>query len=632
MKATVRQLLPLLVLACSLPCRAQLWSSILNSAQAIDWSQSGVGLIPARPDLCARLTSTATLSQINAALASCPAGQTVFLAAGTYSIPGTIHVPSRVTLRGAGPGLTILSATGRGDAVISLGTGWVSYHPYGVLRGSQAGSTRVFLDHTSGIRAGMFLAFAEINNPTYVTSAGSEGTRNWTDGEWSKDGSLARGQIVEVTAVAGQSVTFAPALYSAYTNAPVAVPFAASAEYAGVENLQVYANNTGYSANFGLSACAYCWVRAVESNYADGDHVNIEWGFRDEVRDSYFSNAFRHEAGPHDSDIRLALKTSASLIENNIIDRTHQSILLQYGPAGNVIAYNYTTGEFDATAVNYMVGGVFFHGAHPQFNLLEGNVITKLDADSTWGSSSQITAFRNWIVGTNRICAPVSGGRAPVTCSAAHYGYQAARAVQMSYLSTRNNFVANLVGSVQMLSLSSGGRPLAQSSAIEYPSLRSYDDIAYGWSFGYGKESDDGSGTGCSGGTPPCHRAGTSATDFFHGNVSDVSDIITWAPGITHQLPPSFYLAARPAWWGSLSFPATGPDVTGGTGPGGHSFGNPAQRCYLQVMGGSDGGPVSPLAFNPVACYGSAVNSSLTPNLPLPPASGELPPPPAFKR
>jgi hypothetical protein len=604
MKAKLRQLLPLLLLAGSLPCRAQLWSPILNSNQAIDWSHSGAGPIPARPTLCARLAPPATLDQINAALAACPAGQTVFLAAGTYSIPGTIHIPSRVTLRGAGPALTILSATGRGDAVVSLGSGWVSYHPDGVLRGSQAGSTRVFLDHTTSIRAGMFLAFAEINNPTYVTSAGSEGTRNWTDGEWSTDGSLARGQIVEVTAVAGQTVTFTPALYTAYTNAPVAVPFAASAEYAGVEDLQVYANNTGYSANFGLAACAYCWVRRVESNYADGDHVNIEWGFRDEVRDSYFSNAFRHEAGPHDSDIRLALKTSASLIENNIIDRTHQSILVQYGPAGNVIAYNYTTGEFDATAVNYMIGGVFFHGAHPQFNLLEGNVITKLDADSTWGSSSHITAFRNWIVGANRICAPVTGGRAPVTCAPAHYGYQAARAVQLSYLSTRNNFVANLVGSAQMRSLASGGRPLAQSPAIEYPSQRSYDDVAYGWSFGYGKESDDGSGSGCSGGTPPCHLAGTSATDFFHGNMSSVSSVITWAPGVPRQLPASFYLTARPAWWGTLPFPATGPEIQGGAGPGGHSFGNPAQRCYLRVMGGSDGGPRSPLPFDPAACYG----------------------------
>ena len=64
------------------------------------------------------------------------------------------------------------------------------------------------------------------------------------------------------------------------------------------------------------------------------------------------------------------------------------------------------------------------------------------------------------------------------------------------------------------------------------------------------------------------------------------------------RLPPSFYLTGKPAWWGSMPFPATGPDVTGGIGPGGHSYGNPAQACYLMVMGGSDGGAGGPLAFN----------------------------------
>ena len=54
-----------------LPCMgyAQLWSPILNSSQAINWSNSGVGGIPARTTNCASLTSTATVSAINSALA-----------------------------------------------------------------------------------------------------------------------------------------------------------------------------------------------------------------------------------------------------------------------------------------------------------------------------------------------------------------------------------------------------------------------------------------------------------------------------------------------------------------------------------------------------------------------------------
>ena len=607
MKSIVKVVLPLMLLAFSLPSQAQLWAPILSPSRAIDWSNSGVGSIPARTVNCASLTSSATLAQINSALASCPSGKTVYLAAGTYSIPGTINIPSNVTLRGAGANLTILNATGTsGGNVISMGTGWVSYNPVNIVSGATTGSTRIVLARVSGIHVGMFIVISEVNDPRYVSSSGSEGTRNWCDGEWTKSGTLARGQIVEITRVTGDQITFSPGLYGAYTNTPIAVPFGISTVYAGVEDLQVYANNTGYGANFGMSACAYCWIKGVESNYADGDHVEMYWGYRDEIRDSYFSNAFHHTPGPHDSDIQIALKTSASLIENNIIERTHQSILLQYGAAGNVIAYNYTMGEFDNGAPNYVVGGIFFHGAHPQFNLLEGNVVTKIDQDSTWGTSSQTTAYRNWVVGTNRICSPMRG-RDAVTCSGAngHYGFQAARAMQMSYLATINNFVGNLIGSAQMQSLIRSGRPLAQAASVEYPSQRSYDDVAYGWSFGFGKESDDGKDTGCSGGIPPCHLAGTSTTDFFHGNYNNAVGSATWATDVSHVLPASFFLSSKPAWWGDLPFPATGPDVRGGAGPKGHSYGNPAQACYFNVMHGSDGGVGGPLTFNASACYGT---------------------------
>ena len=593
-------------LAAFVQSHAQPWTSFLGSNRAIDWSHAGVGGIPARATRCASLTSSATLARINAALASCPSGETVYLAPGTYAITGTVYIPSNVTLRGAGADLTILNATGRGGGdVISLGSGSVNYKPSKILRGAAAGSTSIEVDDSSGIRPGMYLAIAEINNSAYVSAAGSGGNCNWCDGDWSSTGSLARGQIVVVTGVSGRTIAISPGLYSAYTNEPVAVPFSMAESYAGAEDLQVYANDTGYAANFGMSACAYCWIKGVESNYTDGDHVEVYWGFHDEIRDSYFSNAFLHHPGAHDSEIQLGFKTSASLVENNIIVRAHMSVILEWGAAGNVVAYNYTTGEFDSGATGLDTGGIDFHGAHPQFNLLEGNVVTEIAEDSVWGTSSQTTAYRNWVVGTNRICSPMSG-RGPVTCSAAngHYGFQAARAIEMTYLGTRNNFAGNVVGSAQMQSLKGYNFPLKQQRWIEYPSPRSYDAVAYGWSFGYGRTGDDGSGTGCAGGTPPCHLAGTSSTDFFHGNYDNIGGLTRWAPGVTHQLPASLYLAGKPAWWGSMPFPATGPDVTGGAGPGGHSYGNPAQACYLHGMGGSDGGAGGPLAFNASKCYG----------------------------
>jgi len=582
---------------------AQPWAAFLLPGQAIDWSSTGVGTFPTRTVQCAQLTPGASLAAINAALASCPSGQTVNLAAGTYTIPGVLHVPSNVTLRGAGADKTILNATGNGEAVILMGAGSVPLQPRVISSGATAGSTQIVLGTTLGLSAGKYLVITETNDPSYVTAAGSGGNCNWCDGGWSKDGSYARGQIVEVTAVSGNTVTVSPGLYTAYSHAPIAVAFNMAASYAGVENLQVRANNTGYTANFAMDLCAYCWIKAVESNYADGDHVAVSWGFHDEIRDSYFSNAYLHTPGTYDSDVKLVLKTSASLVENNIIERTHVAVMLEWGAAGNVIAYNYTTGEFDSGSPNVVIGGLDYHGAHPQFNLVEGNVMTVFYADSVWGSSSDTTAFRNWFVGTSHVCAP-SSGRGTVSCSGknGYYTFQAARAVQFSYVALRNNFIGNLVGSAQMQALLKANKPIPQSSRVEFPAVRTYE-AAQLWSFGYGSAGDDGLGTGCGGGISPCHLEGNSGHQLLHGNYENLAKATLWASGMTSTLPASFYQPAKPPWWGTLPYPAIGPDVKGGTGPGSHSFGNPAQTCYLKVMGGMDGGQGSPLTFNAGNCY-----------------------------
>lgn len=581
-----------------LEARSQTASSLFPADRVIDWSHPGVGEIPPRLQVCARLSPSASLDALNAALHNCPKGQTVFLEPGTYEIPGTIDIPSEVTLRGSGADKTILNATGTGHGyVVRMGFGSVPFFPIRIAAGATAGATEITLGNATRVRAGQFLAIAEENDPAFVTTEGREGKCGWCDG-WTKTGILARGQIVEVLSVQGNVVRFAPALYSAYTRSPAAVPFRMAATMAGVEDLQVYANNTGYDASFGMALCARCWIRGVESNYSDGDYVEVLWGFRDEVRDSYFSNSFLHKPGAHDTGIHLAYKTSASLIENNILERGRASFNLNWGEAGNVIGYNFTTGEFIADAPFAVIGGLRFHGAHPQFNLFEGNVTAGIDMDAVWGSSSHLTAFRNWLLGTSRVCPPYDG-RGPVECGGGHYAFQAARAVQVSCLSTRNNFAGNILGSEQMQSLAGYGKKLSQVPVIQYPSARDYDHAAYGWSFGYSDFVSGKTGEDCLRLAQPDH----TAANILHGNLNNVDNSLLWAPGLPHQLPASLYLSARPSWWKNLPFPAIGPDVQGGNGPGGHSYGNPAERCYRTNMGGKDGGPGSPYRFNAAACY-----------------------------
>lgn len=112
-----------------------------------------------------------------------------------------------------------------------------------------------------------------------------------------------------------------------------------SEAYAGVEDLQVHANNSGYASNFGKSKCAYCWIKSVESNDTDGDHLEVHWGYHDESRDSYFTSAFPRARGVQDYKIQVALKTTASLVENNIVELG--SLALESETAGNVVSYNY---------------------------------------------------------------------------------------------------------------------------------------------------------------------------------------------------------------------------------------------------------------------------------------------------
>jgi len=114
-------------------------------------------------------------------------------------------------------------------------------------------------------------------------------------------------------------------------------------------------------------------------------------------------------------------------------------------------------------------------------------------------------------------------------------------------------------------------------------------------------------GVGCSPTTLPypCESTAPYSTAFIHGVFNNANGSTTWTTGVTHTLPPSFYLNAKPSWWtASIPYPPIGPDVTGGTYVSGHANLNPAANCYINVMGGGLNNPTgSPLNFNANTCY-----------------------------
>ena len=593
---------------------SQAWSGILDSSRATNWTTVGIpGGIPNRTAVCSTIdaatysngTADAT-SGIQAALNSCGADRVVVLTAGKFRIGSSLRIPSNVTLRGAGADQTILDARGSAAAVINFGTDTTpsTGNSTAINGGATAGSTTLTLASATGVSTGTLLMITQLNDPAYVNITGDQGTCGWCDGGIGWGGTRAAGQIVEVTAVSGSTVTVSPALYITYSQSPLATRFTAGARYAGVENLQVYANNTGYTANFRMGGSAYSWIKGVESNYSDGDHVQAHWSFRGEIRDSYFHDGFLHTSGNTDTDIFIVNKSSAFLVENNILDRLHVSIMLNWGAAGNVIAYNYSDGAFDQNATNASLGDFSMHGAHPMFNLWEGNVATSFHPDSMWGSSSHNTAFRNWFRGTNKVSNPTTG-RSALT-GTPWWLVQAIRAVSLDWLGRYYNLVGNVIGGEDMASLKkyNGTIAMGQVASITAPQDRSYDSVAYGYTFGYANLSDGGGYAG--------NNSLPLTTAIIHGDYVHASNAVTWSSSIsTRTLPASFYLSGKPSWWGSLPWPANGPEITGGIGGRGHANGNPAQSCYTRTARDTNG----VLRFNAQSCYGGSTSVLLLPPL-----------------
>jgi Pectate lyase superfamily protein len=694
-----KNLLLLLLILVVLPVcsHAQLWSGILKPTSgsgacasgsvalanqcAIDWSASGIpGGIPSaswaqagstiQASSCSNGSSDCT-STIQSALNSCGNKGVVELGAGTFQIAGNLNIPSYCALRGAGAQKTILSSQASSGALVRMGA--LNDDPYSgnsgkVVSGANAGSTGMVvsgastgsyptsLANCSGQSAcNGYLLVTEANDPVYVTVSTVQnpppGCTYCDAGMWG--GGRVRGQIVEITSVVANgsnwTITFDPPLYTNYgassgTGPAFATPFGAmkngspDVEWAGVENLQIYANGTGVKSGVGnivITECAYCWVKGIESNYTDADHIDVEFGFRNEIRDSYFTGAYLHGAGGADSDIMLGGKTSGTLVENNILERLHTSIMMNWGAAGNVIAYNYSMGSFDTNGYNTNMIDFAFHGAHPQFNLFEGNVGPNFQPDSWHGSTSHNTTFRNWWTGITQV-APfaVSGCAAPWTAQAcytgrnridwadAHWTYQQSRSIPIGYPNTSMNIVGDALGSDATSAMAAGNLynsgPSSCTSCLLAETQRNYStkdtppiSAFYAYSFGYDTGGDqDGSAVASFPGGPSNsggYWVGLSfRTSFLHGDYDASSASTLWnVHGSGNQnLAASFYRSSKPSWFGNAPWPAIGPDVEGGPdkATGGHANYIPAEICYNSTARDSNGIKT----FDPVSCYGTA--------------------------
>ena len=605
-------LLPAVLLSCFLSyARAQNANAVLAASRQVDWSHAGLTAgIPNRTTVCSTLQPGATAAQINSAIAGCPAGQVVFLAAGTYNISGGITFGGRsnVTLRGAGPESTILvfssanSCNGLWADICVAGSNsiWaqsVQVQPGGSnaanwTAGYAQGTTQITLDNVAGIGAGSTIILDQANDTTdngqffvcdnYVSATPGPGnchlgTETGSPGRTINGVDHSQQQIVRVTGVSGHLVTISPGLYASnWSSAKSPGAWWTGPQIAGVgiEALSLNHNNSSNVASGVSFDSAYqCWVKDVKSLDSNRNHVWLFQSSHIQVQDSYFYGTLHNQAKSYGVEY---YQTSDDLIVNNIFQ--HVTTPIMVGPsAGVVAAYNYTVDMAYIQPPSWMAASIALHDAGAMFDLFEGNVGNELLQDAVHGTNDTATVFRNYFSG-------LEPGKTAATnpISAMTHGRY-------------SNLIGNVLGSP-------GYHTVYEDSSVGQKGSVNLSIYVLGYN-GY-----------LEGNWPDLLYDPLVHTTLMRwGNYDTVTGKVQWNPSevpsaltayansvpTSQSLPASFFLSSKPSWWGTMPWPAIGPDVTGGPGPGGHAYPNPAQACYNSSAQDADG----TLTFNPSKCY-----------------------------
>jgi hypothetical protein len=586
------------------------WSNIISSSRAANWSTAGAGPIPARTTICQTISAGASAATIQTAINNCASGQTVFLNAGTYNLNTGLSLKSNVTLRGAGANQTKLIMSGSAGCNFSVGTaiciwsGENNYGPNGGVNtatwtgGYSAGSSTVTLSSKTNLAVGHILMLDQTDdaNDGYP-SAGDlyvcQGCSKQGGNNFGRSG-RSQDQVVTVTSIPSTSCPCTigitpPIIASNWRSSqnPGAWWGTQTISGVGVEDLSVDVSSTG-SPPFMLHNATGSWLKGVRSieNSNPGStfsHVRMMNANFITVRDSYFYGPVNNTTDTYGITAELA---SSVLVENNIIIN-NPGPLEHNGPdMGSVWSYNYGSGSWANTVIEHEVG--------PMLNLYEGNDGSGVTTDIIHGSSSLETFFRNhWHGGVNGIT------------SNTIYWLQ----------SYHREF--NIIGDVV------GG-----SSNNTYERSATTQTGSEIFSLGENSSSSTGGGNPVLDSNVKSRLMRWGVYDTVNNAVrflaSEVPSGLTNFPSLPNPsqvLPASFYLSAKPSFFGSMAWPATGPDIVGGNiaGYGGHANKNPARVCFENAA--NDGAYSTGIKiFNANTCYGAFVN---------PPPPGPPPPPPS---
>ena len=302
--------------------------------------------------------------------------------------------------------------------------------------------------------------------------------------------------------------------------------------WSGIENIAVAGGNNqwgfpGGTINF--SYMAYCWAKNVE---ADGErwssdpvnhpgkygyNIGIGRSYRCVVRDSYAHGSADENPGGQAYGIVVGAGSSACLVENNISVENNKPIALNSTGGGNVIAYNYVDQAVLWNSPGWQENAIDdCHANFTHHDLIEGNWTPNLGGDTTHGNSGWHTHLRNYVNGKN------SSGSFTANL----------RAVGMDGWTHDHAYVGNV--------LKGGTR--VPDHALRPRAARP--------STSWGTTPRASAGTGTTATRWPTSSAtgtGTTSATAWSGRAG------------AKTIPSSFYLTAKPAFFGNNAWPWVNP-------------------------------------------------------------------------
>ena len=528
------------------PSSVQKASPGIPADRIIDWSHAGVRMNGVRGILQYPVGVTCVLpayrvypnqstdsrAGIQAAIDACPAGRAVYLPAGTYRLSGQITLKSGIALRGAGAGSTVLLSSATNS--IQLGALALSNATRcDIIGGVAKDATTVALGAAppSACTVGGFIMIDELPDHDVI----------WVRDSYRGTDSRRHVFLARITAINGNQVSFTPP--NPYPFKSGSIPqarFKAASRIcslSGVEALTVSG-----STDRGLYFCETdrCWSKNVEVTGFQGGHgmVQINRSLQTEIRGCYIHDCADYPAQPDGYGIMLFYDSCFSLIEDNIFDRTAAAIIGE-GTSGNVYGYNFMrqVGRISWPVVMYGINGN--HGPFGTMSLTEGNIMCQFENDGYHGSSSHQTLFRNSLNGLS------------------YDGYTRLRwLVNLARASYYHNCVGNVLGDPSWapnkyemtVANGGGGYDVSCVYKLEYPNDGNTDLVP---------------ATTWTNWTAPFPDARVRDTLIRHANYDYYNKAVVYEPGKDPDIPDSLYYSSKPSWFGSLDWPAIGPDVAG---------------------------------------------------------------------